>query len=79
MCCHMRVDPCYPSIECLLMMQYVLFIATADIVFILKHKPHPTLLRDGDNLIFRPEISLLEVGVHTVLMYILSTLSSASI
>ena len=30
-------------------------------MFILKDKRHPTLVRDGDNLIIRPEISLLQV------------------
>ncbi|CAI8044704.1 DnaJ homolog subfamily B member 13 [Geodia barretti] len=44
----------------------------ADIVFVLKHKPHPTLIRDGDNLIFSPEIPLIKalcggnVQVHTL-------------
>ena len=35
--------------------------SAADIVFILKDKPHARFMREGHNLIFRPDIPLVKV------------------
>ena len=37
---------------------------TADVVFVVKDKPHPIFKREGHNLIFRPDIHVPLVKVH---------------
>ena len=44
---------------------YVHVCCTADIVFILRDKPHPRLVREDNNLIFKPEIRLVKVCMTT--------------
>ena len=49
----------------------LMFVCAADIVFILKDKPHPRLTRDGNNLIYKPEIPLVKVGDIMTMHYAL--------
>ena len=40
------------------------FCSAADIVFIVKDKPHPLFTREGHDLVFRPEIPLIQVNFN---------------
>ena len=42
-------------------------VSTADIVFVLKDKPHPLFERKGNDLIYKPEIPLVIVSVWLLL------------
>ena len=42
-------------------------VTVADIVFILKDKPHPLFERKENDLIYRPEISLVIVSIIVVI------------
>lgn len=50
-----------------------IFCSAADIVFIVKDKPHSLFTREGHDLIFRPEIPLIQVtyNVHVHVVIIL--------
>ena len=42
-------------------------VSTADIVFVLKDKPHPLFERKGNDLIYKPEIPLVIVSAWLLL------------
>lgn len=60
---------------------------TADIVFIVKDKPHPLFKREGNDLISKPEIPLVTVsnwiasrsGLKSAIFFLLQALTGGSI
>ena len=49
------------------------FLHPADIVFVVKDKPHPLFKREGSDLIYQPEIPLVTVSVPITIIIVVYT------